>query len=1156
MVRKRYFNCFLILFFLIIISSSESFSASIKYHNTSEDINRVDPISLPITEVLYSSIAEIFEKTEIENESEPFVDVDNLDKFPAKDHLTFSRIQIPWARSTGPFNANHDLVTVRITNKGLAPLRIDNLAISNNNYFVIENIVGTTYSGSFPVNLNSRQFIDVTVKFIAENPGTWKWIKILHENLTIISNDPKNPEKLVYLHGLWQLQGEDKYEPTAQDMLDAFGFKTRTGFAMKDPDKGNPTKLKGDEVFSPYFVRADPNQPVYARQMAAYHGCCNDTETLRYNIKGTKERTNIFTHRKEDGQSLLPRLLNSNNPAEKSFTPHVEVFGLNVGKDYTDPALNTFPEPYDIDNNKIGIRVWKVLDAQGKIIPNAFIIANDYLGGQWTNYDYNDNMYFISNIKPEIGTAYYSELNSTPSSLDFGSKETGSTNSITVNLESLGKTYSNGTSDPVININKVEIVGIDKSSFSFSAPASSNLNPQASTTLTVQYKPTTSGFKIADLLIHYNMSESPLRIPLYGIATDDCKEITEHLKIKSGSNSSVTSNGITWLSDTPYRKGNIKLDVPPSYVNSIAGTDDDVVYINYLSSNTDLNTIRYKIPLTDGDYMVRLHFSENYWKNPGERVFTISMENEIRLANFDILREVKPKTALVKNFPVTVSDQVLNIEFTATVNRLSIAAVEVYKVNDGAGITVSATAQSTSCELDNGVINASAANSQQISYKLGADGTYQSSGTFENLSAGSYTVFAKAASDNCEASLQVLVEEGGCPNEAPTVGNSINDQAAKEESEFSYTFPVNTFIDPDQDDELTYTATLADNSDLPLWLSFNPLTRTFSGTPGKNDVGTIEIKVTATDKRAASISDYFLLVIYNKNEPFIEEIADIITQQDSPIGPITFIISSGDQDMSDLSLIVSSDNVELIPTQNTVLAGDGEERTFTITPVSGKFGIANVTITLEGVNTETSRTFKVTVLKLNDFPTISAIDDVNILINTSTGPIEFVVADEDNEEQNLNITAVSDNQELIPDGNIILGGSGSNRTIMITPAEDKTGVAKITIQVYDGESMAISSFNVRVSPITSIANENLESKIKLFPNPAQNDLTVQLENSFMGTTDLILLDARGKVLRKYTFEKNSKSIGYGLSLEPYSSGTYIIKIQQQGTVTFRRFIKY
>ncbi|MBI0544199.1 hypothetical protein F7158_23000, partial [Dickeya dianthicola] len=66
-------------------------------------------------------------------------------------------------------------------------------------------------------------------------------------------------------------------------------------------------------------------------------------------------------------------------------------------------------------------------------------------------------------------------------------------------------------------------------------------------------------------------------------------------------------------------------------------------------------------------------------------------------------------------------------------------------------------------------------------------------------------------------------------NDAPEVSGSLNAQTAAQSGSFSFTVPSGTFTDPDSGDTLTLSATLADGSALPGWLSFNPATRTFSG---------------------------------------------------------------------------------------------------------------------------------------------------------------------------------------------------------------------------------------------------------------------------------------------------------------------------------------
>jgi hypothetical protein len=95
-------------------------------------------------------------------------------------------------------------------------------------------------------------------------------------------------------------------------------------------------------------------------------------------------------------------------------------------------------------------------------------------------------------------------------------------------------------------------------------------------------------------------------------------------------------------------------------------------------------------------------------------------------------------------------------------------------------------------------------------------------------------------------------------NDAPVVANPPADQSVNVGQELSFVFPENTFADVD-DAVLSYSATLADGSPLPAWLGFNPATRTFGGTPASGDIGSILIKLTATDSGALSVHTGFAI---------------------------------------------------------------------------------------------------------------------------------------------------------------------------------------------------------------------------------------------------------------------------------------------------------
>lgn len=98
-------------------------------------------------------------------------------------------------------------------------------------------------------------------------------------------------------------------------------------------------------------------------------------------------------------------------------------------------------------------------------------------------------------------------------------------------------------------------------------------------------------------------------------------------------------------------------------------------------------------------------------------------------------------------------------------------------------------------------------------------------------------------------------------NDAPVLSQPLADLTTTERQAFSLVVPGNTFTDVDAADTLTYTATLATGGALPSWLVFDPLTSTFSGTPGEYDIGTSTIRVTATDPSGAQALDEFNLSV-------------------------------------------------------------------------------------------------------------------------------------------------------------------------------------------------------------------------------------------------------------------------------------------------------
>lgn len=98
-------------------------------------------------------------------------------------------------------------------------------------------------------------------------------------------------------------------------------------------------------------------------------------------------------------------------------------------------------------------------------------------------------------------------------------------------------------------------------------------------------------------------------------------------------------------------------------------------------------------------------------------------------------------------------------------------------------------------------------------------------------------------------------------NDAPTVEHQIPDQRITEGCRFEYVIPACVFADPDATDTLTYRATLANGDPLPNWLTFDPVTMTFAGTPPKGEECVVHVKVIASDEHNATAVDQFDIVI-------------------------------------------------------------------------------------------------------------------------------------------------------------------------------------------------------------------------------------------------------------------------------------------------------
>jgi Ca2+-binding RTX toxin-like protein len=106
-------------------------------------------------------------------------------------------------------------------------------------------------------------------------------------------------------------------------------------------------------------------------------------------------------------------------------------------------------------------------------------------------------------------------------------------------------------------------------------------------------------------------------------------------------------------------------------------------------------------------------------------------------------------------------------------------------------------------------------------------------------------------------------------NDAPVFnGPALAGQTVRSGQFLSFSVPGGWFSDPDAGDVLSYSATRADGSALPGWLVFDPATLSFSGTPAAGDVGSLALRIVATDAGGLSAgSEAFPLTVEAASRP-------------------------------------------------------------------------------------------------------------------------------------------------------------------------------------------------------------------------------------------------------------------------------------------------
>jgi len=251
-------------------------------------------------------------------------------------------------------------------------------------------------------------------------------------------------------------------------------------------------------------------------------------------------------------------------------------------------------------------------------------------------------------------------------------------------------------------------------------------------------------------------------------------------------------------------------------------------------------------------------------------------------------------------------------------------------------------------------------------------------------------------------------------------------------------------------------------------------TGTLTFAPVANANGTATITVTADDGQSTSnqfVRTFTVTVTPVNDAPTLNTLNPVTINEDAPTQTVNLsgIGTGAANESQTLTITATSSSTAIIPAPAISYTSPNSTGTLTFRPAANASGTATITVTVDdgqSANDTISRTFNVTVNPVNDAPTLSNIADQTISQGQATAALALTVGDVETSAGSLTLSASSSSQTLVPNANIVFGGSGANRTVRVTPVSTQTGTATITVTVRDANGGSASdSFVLRVNAV-------------------------------------------------------------------------------------------
>lgn len=435
-----------------------------------------------------------------------------------------------------------------------------------------------------------------------------------------------------------------------------------------------------------------------------------------------------------------------------------------------------------------------------------------------------------------------------------------------------------------------------------------------------------------------------------------------------------------------------------------------------------------------------------------------------------------------------VNDTPQAVDDTASVNED--ASVTINVLNNDTDVDVATNADSLSiksyADLDNGDVSYSTDHKSLI---FTPDANWNGTEIF------SYTVVdSHDAEDTATVTITVV------PQADSSVAYADSASCAEDGSVSISVLDNDVDIDHIPSEKSLIVDSVADYLHGTVAIASDKLSVTYTPDPDWN--GTETFSYTIRDSSANTSSALVTVTVSPSNDP-PQAMDDSVTTDEDVVLVIDVLENDEDADL----LVDEGDNLLITGTSGTIsgtLSVAADKKSITYTPPSNWSGEETFNYSIKDKNDSTSSA-KATVLieAVDDPPAITAIADQTIAEDSSTAELSFTISDIDSDLGDLTLTAVTGNSAIVPLDGIVLGGSGADRMVKVTPAANMNTSGKsavtITLKASDGEVIGSKSFALTITPVNdapvAVADSaSMQEDTTLTISPLTNDTDVDLAN--------------------------------------------------------------